>query len=108
MALSPPRSLVESQGIMLAVHIQDLIKARIQVQRDDKPRAYRVRFFDGDLWIVGNKLCRTEGLHRPWKGFQPVQQGLFPANAAGFFAYELAVKASEQLVPLKYLMPLGG
>jgi solute carrier family 25 carnitine/acylcarnitine transporter 20/29 len=81
---------------------QDIIKSRIQVQRIGAPLQYpshRVLRFDGGLLAAAREIHVQWGPMGFWRGIGPCMARAFPANAAGFLAYEMAQKLMRDPTP---------
>lgn len=71
----------------------DFIKSQIQSEPYDKPaRAKKHPFlFDGGFIDAWRTTVRQHGHRALWRGFGTCAARAFPANAAGFLAYEWAL-----------------
>eukprot|EP00698_Gefionella_okellyi_P016330 TRINITY_DN4671_c0_g1_i2.p1 TRINITY_DN4671_c0_g1~~TRINITY_DN4671_c0_g1_i2.p1 ORF type:complete len:232 (+),score=23.51 TRINITY_DN4671_c0_g1_i2:330-1025(+) len=78
---------------------QDVVKSRIQAE-DAFPTQYKRRFFDGGFWSCMKSVVKKEGFVGLWRGFGTCAARSFPANAAGFLAYEWAALLLLQSQPM--------
>jgi len=74
---------------------QDVIKSRLQLQPLGRLPIYQTSRFipDGGFFSCMRAIIREEGKMALWKGYTPCLLRAFPANAAGFFAYEMVKKS---------------
>ncbi|OQR98504.1 carrier superfamily protein [Achlya hypogyna] len=85
---------------------QDVVKSRLQLQPLGQPPLYAASRLipDGGWWNCFRAIVKEEGPRALWKGYSPCLVRAFPANAAGFFTYEMvrSVLFDEQpeLIPL--------
>jgi len=67
---------------------QDVIKSRIQVDVTGQKYPRHSFLPDGGIVSCSKQIWKAEGWRGFWKGFSPCALRAFPANAAGFLAYE--------------------
>lgn len=77
---------------------QDYIKSQLQTEDiSRKSKFIKNRWLlDGGFFDCGRKIVRQHGFERLWLGIGPCLARAFPANAAGFFAYEYTVDWLKQ------------
>ncbi|EQC31731.1 hypothetical protein SDRG_10522 [Saprolegnia diclina VS20] len=70
---------------------QDVVKSRLQLQPLGHPPLYAASRWlpDGGWWNCFRTIIKEEGPRALWKGYSPCLIRAFPANAAGFFTYEM-------------------
>jgi len=71
----------------------DYIKSQIQAEPYDKRTTWRKHplLLDGGFWDCARQTVARGGFKALWKGFGPCAARAFPANAAGFLAYEFGL-----------------
>jgi solute carrier family 25 carnitine/acylcarnitine transporter 20/29 len=67
----------------------DVLKSRLQTAPEGK--------YPNGIRDVARELIRTEGVTALWKGFTPVMLRAFPANAACFMGFELALNGMGKI-----------
>jgi solute carrier family 25 carnitine/acylcarnitine transporter 20/29 len=72
---------------------QDFIKSQIQAEPYDLKTPYKKNpyLLDGGFFSCWRQTVQTEGHRALWRGFGTCAARAFPANAAGFLAYELGL-----------------
>jgi len=75
-------------------HIQWIIKSQIQAEPFDKRTPYKKNpyLLDGGFFYCWRYTVQNFGYKALWRGFVPCVARAFPANGAGFLAYELTLK----------------
>lgn len=78
----------------LVSYPMDYIKSQIQAEPYDRKTPYPKNrwLLDGGFFSCWKQTVREQGHKALWRGFGPCVARAFPANAAGFGAYELALK----------------
>jgi solute carrier family 25 carnitine/acylcarnitine transporter 20/29 len=78
---------------------QDFIKSQIQAEPYQTKTPWRKHPFllDGGFWDCFKYTVKTKGPKALWRGFGTCVARAFPANAAGFLAYEMALKFMRSL-----------
>jgi len=85
-------------GAWVTSYPMDFIKTKIQAQPDEGAPKYKKHpfLFDGGFVDCLKENVRANGWRVLWKGFGPCVSRAFPANAAGFLAFELAARLLRQ------------
>lgn len=79
----------------------DFIKSQIQSEPYEKKTPYKKNpyLFDGGFISCWKQTVRTKGIGALWTGFGTCCARAFPANAAGFLAYEVGLKMAKKAWP---------
>ena len=77
---------------------QDFIKSQIQSEPYDQRTVYtRNRYLlDGGFFSCWRQTVQKEGFIALWRGFGTCAARAFPANAAGFLAYEFCLSMLKE------------
>jgi len=72
----------------------DYVKTQLQAEPYNQPSKFRFNsvLFDGGFLDCWRRTVSTEGHAALWRGFVPCAVRAFPANGAGFLAYEWTMK----------------
>lgn len=80
-------------GAWVTSYPMDFIKTQLQAEPEASSKYQKNRFLlDGGFVDCFRQHVRENGWRSVWKGFGPCVSRAFPANAAGFLAYEIAAK----------------
>jgi len=81
-------------GAWLCSYPQDYIKSQLQTEDIYRKSKYVKHpwLFDGGFFDCGKKIVKQHGFGRLWLGIGPCLARAFPANAAGFYAYEYTIE----------------
>lgn len=79
----------------LVSYPQDYIKSQIQAEPYDRPSPWKKNKYllDGGFFDCARDTVKRQGWRTLWRGFGTCAVRAFPANAAGFFAYEATLSA---------------
>ena len=77
---------------------QDFIKSQLQSEPYNRPSQYRKNpfLFDGGFIDCWRDTVRRNGYSALWRGFGTCAARAFPANAAGFLAYEFGLSVLKK------------
>eukprot|EP00808_Paulinella_micropora_P003539 g2692.t1 len=104
-----PLELISAGGVAGAAgwvvsYPMDYVKTHLQSEAFDKPTPYKKKkwLLDGGFFSCMFQAVRTHGYRELWRGFLPCIARSFPANGAGFFAYETALSWMRSYDDIEY------
>ena len=77
----------------------DYVKSQIQAEPYDRRTPWKKNpyLFDGGFFDCWKRTVQKHGFKALWRGFGPCVARAFPANAAGFVAYEWSLKLIQEI-----------
>ncbi len=84
---------IAGMGGWVMSYPMDYVKSQIQAEPWNRPTRFKKNpiFFDGGFISAWKYTMKTKGFRQLWKGFGVCLLRAWPANAAGFLAYETAL-----------------